>query len=131
MRNLSISISSILFGLGLEISQMTNPQKVIGFFNIFAKWDPSLIFVMIGAISINASLFYLTKKKTDSLFGEKINLPSNFMIDKKLLVGTALFGIGWGMSGFCPGPAVSSIFRLEPSIFIVVGSMLAGCSRSN
>jgi uncharacterized membrane protein YedE/YeeE len=126
MRIASIIISSILFGLGLEISQMTNPEKVIGFLNIFDKWDPSLMFVMVGAIVVNAVLFYLTKKRADSLFGGKISLPTNFTVDKKLLIGTALFGVGWGMAGFCPGPAISGIFRLEPSIFIVVGSMLAG-----
>jgi len=126
MKIVSIIVASVLFGLGLEVAQMTNPEKVIGFLNLFDKWDPSLAFVMIGAIGVNAVLFYLTKKRTDSLFGGKLSLPTNFNVDKKLLIGTALFGVGWGMAGFCPGPAISGLFRLEPSIFIVVGSMLAG-----
>ncbi len=126
MRIVSVLVASLLFGLGLEVAQMTNPQKVIGFLNITEKWDPSLIFVMVGAILVNTLLFHLTKKKASTIFGDVLQVPNKTHIDKNLLVGTALFGIGWGMGGFCPGPAISGLFRLDPGILIVVVSMLAG-----
>jgi uncharacterized protein len=126
MRIVSVLVSSLLFGLGLEIAQMTNPQKVIGFLNITEKWDPSLIFVMVGAILINTILFHLTKKKAKTLFGDVLQIPDKTDIDKSLLTGTAIFGIGWGMGGFCPGPAISGLFRGEPGVYIVIASMLVG-----
>lgn len=119
-------LSAIIFGAGLELAQMTNPQKVIGFLNITDKWDPSLIFVMIGAIIINSILFILIKKRKAPLFAEKFILPTLTKADKKLITGSAIFGLGWGIGGFCPGPALSSLMRLQPQIFIVVASMLVG-----
>lgn len=119
-------LSAIIFGAGLELAQMTNPQKVIGFLNITDKWDPSLMFVMIGAIIINSILFVIIKKRTTPLFAEKFMLPTLTKADKKLILGAAIFGLGWGIGGFCPGPALSSLMRLQPQIFIVVASMLAG-----
>lgn len=119
-------IASILFGAGLEMSFMTNPKKVIGFLNITDMWDPSLMFVMVGAILINAILFQFIKRRQGPLFAAKFQLPTLTKADKKLIIGSALFGIGWGIGGFCPGPAVASMMRLQPEIFLVVGSMLTG-----
>ncbi|GAB4407035.1 MAG: YeeE/YedE family protein [Bacteriovoracaceae bacterium] len=119
-------IASILFGAGLEMSFMTNPKKVIGFLNITNLWDPSLMFVMIGAILVNAILFQFIKRRQSPLFAAKFQLPTLTKTDKKLIIGSALFGIGWGIGGFCPGPAVASMMRLQPEIFLVVGSMLTG-----
>ena len=95
MKKILYFISGSIFGTGLIISGMSNPQKVLSFLDIFGNWDPSLIFVMIGAISIAAIYFILIKNKTTKL-----------SIDKKLIVGSSIFGIGWGLVGICPGPAI-------------------------
>lgn len=95
MKKILYFISGSIFGVGLIISGMSNPQKVLNFLDIFGNWDPSLIFVMIGAISITAIYFILIKNKTTKL-----------SIDKKLVVGSSIFGIGWGLVGICPGPAI-------------------------
>lgn len=119
-------VSAFLFGIGLEVSSMTNPQKVIGFLNITDKWDPSLMFVMVGAILVNAVIYQIIKKKSNPLFDVKFQLPTLKNLDKKLIIGSALFGIGWGVGGFCPGPAIASVLRLQPEVFIVIGSMILG-----
>ena len=122
-----VLISGIIFGLGLTISNMTNPDKVLSFLDVFGNWDPSLIFVMGGAILVFAPGFYLLKDKKKSLLGIAISLPKNsFQIDKKLILGTGLFGIGWGSVGFCPGPAISSIALLNPFSLIFIISLIAG-----
>ena len=126
MNYLSAIIAAVFFGAGLEWAQMTNPEKVIGFLNIGGKWDPSLAFVMVGAIITNAILFKFTMKRQKPLFGIKFGLPSKTSPDRSLILGAAIFGAGWGLAGFCPGPALSGIFRLQGEIFIVVGSMIAG-----
>ena len=120
-------ISGIIFGVGLVISGMTNPEKVIGFLSITHNWDASLVFVMGGAILVFAPAFYFLKEKEKSLLGIHISLPKNsFQIDKKLVFGTGLFGIGWGMAGFCPGPVISSLAFFEPASIIFLVSMLLG-----
>ena len=95
MKKFLYFISGSIFGVGLIISGMSNPQKVLSFLDIFGNWDPSLMFVMIGAISITAIYFIIIKKKSTKL-----------SIDKKLVVGSSIFGIGWGLVGICPGPAI-------------------------
>ena len=118
---------ALIFGLGLTISSMTNPAKVISFLDIFGNWDPSLAFVMGGAILVFAPAFYLLKDKKKSLLGIEISLPKNsFQIDKKLVFGTGLFGIGWGLVGICPGPAISSLVFFQPVSIIFIFSMLLG-----
>ena len=105
-------ISGVIFGIGLVISGMTNPEKVLGFLNItrgLNNWDPSLIFVMGGAILAFAPFFLLLKNKEVSALGAKIELPEKQNIDKKLLIGSALFGVGWGLVGLCPGPAIAAL----------------------
>ena len=120
-------LCGIVFGVGLVISGMTNPEKVIGFLSVTHNWDISLIFVMGGAILVFAPTFYLLKERKKSILGIDISLPKNsFQIDKKLIFGTSLFGVGWGLVGFCPGPAVSSLAFFQPVSFIFLGSMLIG-----
>ena len=119
-------LSGIIFGVGLVVSGMTNPEKVIGFLSITHNWDASLIFVMGGAIIITAPFFYLLKNRNKSLLGLIINLPQKKGLDKKLLIGSALFGIGWGLVGLCPGPAISSIALFEPIALIFLIAMFLG-----
>tara|TARA_B100001964_G_C14189448_1_gene580296 strand:- start:303 stop:716 length:414 start_codon:yes stop_codon:yes gene_type:complete len=118
--------SGLIFGLGLTLSSMTNPAKVIGFLDILGTWDPSLGFVMGGAILIAAPLLYFFENKKHLILVSQIALPNKRDINSSLIVGALLFGIGWGMVGFCPGPAISSIALLNPLSLLFVGSMIAG-----
>ena len=123
-------LSGIIFGVGLVISGMTNPEKVIGFLSISHNWDASLIFVMGGAIIVTAPFFYLLKNKDKSLLEPDINLSQKKDLDIKLLIGSSLFGIGWGLVGLCPGPAVSSIALFEPITLIFLIAMYLGVSAN-
>ena len=124
-------LSGIIFGLGLTISGMVNPQKVLGFLNIFDAWDPSLIFVMVGAIIIFAPLHYIFKKKSRPILAKNFISIQNKNIDKKLLIGSGLFGVGWGLAGLCPGPAIASISFFNPSSLIFVLFMFVGFFIAN
>jgi uncharacterized membrane protein YedE/YeeE len=126
MLNLSAFIAGLLFGLGLIISGMTNPAKVIGFLDLAGEWDPSLAFVMAGAILIGAIGFTIAKKRQFSLLGAPMRLSSATKLDARLLLGSLVFGIGWGLSGFCPGPAVVSAAAGQPKAWLFVVSMLSG-----
>ena len=116
----------IIFSIGLVISQMINPAKVLGFLNLFGEWDPSLAFVMIGALIISSPLFHLFKNKDKPLFNSNFSISTNKEIDKKLIIGSIFFGAGWGLAGLCPGPAISSIALLNVSSGIFVISMFIG-----
>jgi len=119
-------ISGIIFGVGLAISNMINPAKVLGFLNFFGQWDPSLIFVMIGAILTSAPFFFLFRNKNKPLFAEIFSIPKTKTIDSKLIIGSSLFGIGWGLVGFCPGSAIASLaLANEYAIFFLI-SMFGG-----
>ena len=124
-------LSGIIFGLGLTISGMVNPQKVLGFLNLFDAWDPSLIFVMVGAIIIFAPLHFIFKKKSRPILAKNFISIQNKNIDKKLLIGSGLFGVGWGLAGLCPGPAIASISFLNPSSLIFVLFMFVGFFIAN
>jgi len=124
-------LSGIIFGLGLTISGMVNPQKVLGFLNLFGEWDPSLIFVMVGAIIIFAPLHFIFKRKSRPIFAKEFQIINNRNIDKKLLIGSGLFGVGWGLAGLCPGPAIASISFLNPSSLIFVLFMFVGFFIAN
>ncbi|MDI1278274.1 YeeE/YedE family protein [Methylobacter sp.] len=126
MLNLNAFVVGLLFGLGLIISGMTDPSKVIGFLDLAGAWDPSLAFVMGGAILVGAGAFTIAKKRQRSLLGAPMQLSSATELDKGLLIGSLVFGIGWGLSGFCPGPAVVSAAAGQPKAWIFVASMLAG-----
>lgn len=118
--------SGLIFGLGLLISGMANPDKVIGFLDLAGQWDPSLAFVMGGAILVGLLAFTVSKKRTASFLGEPMRMPTSTDIDKKLILGGILFGLGWGLAGFCPGPALVSITSLDPKVLLFVGSMVVG-----
>ena len=119
-------LSGLIFGLGLTLSSMTNPSKVIGFLDITGTWDPSLMFVMIGAIAICSPIFYILRNKTKPYFALRFEIPKIKKIDKQLIFGSTLFGIGWGTVGFCPGPAISSLALLNPLSILFVISMVVG-----
>ena len=127
MRNsFLVFISGSIFGLGLVISEMTNPEKVRSFLRVFGNWDPSLIFVMFSAIIVASPMFFILKKRR---FRNSSNLAleQNLKIfDGELMVGAGLFGIGWGIVGFCPGPAVSSLSFGQMTSVIFLIAMMAG-----
>ena len=124
-------ISGIIFGIGLTISGMVNPQKVLGFLNIFDQWDPSLIFVMIGAIIIFAPLHFIFKRKSKPIFAKNFIKIEKKVVDKQLIFGSGLFGAGWGLAGLCPGPAISSISFLNLNSMIFVLFMFVGFFIAN
>ncbi|MDN2663580.1 YeeE/YedE family protein [Psychromonas sp. 14N.309.X.WAT.B.A12] len=110
LKLLSASISGLLFGTGMIVSNMIDPAKVIGFLNITGQWDPSLAFVILGALVVFAPCYHLMiKKRTHALNGDKMNWSTNTAVDRKLVLGATLFGMGWGLVGLCPGPALTSI----------------------
>lgn len=130
VRSISL-LSGIIFGLGLTISGMINPQKVLGFLNLFGEWDPSLIFVMFGAIIIFAPMHFIFKRKSRPIFAKEFQIIKNKNIDRNLLLGSGLFGAGWGLAGLCPGPAISSISFLNPNSLIFVLFMFVGFFIAN
>ena len=126
MNKLVALFCGIIFGIGLVISQMINPSKVLGFLNVFGEWDPSLALVMVGALIISSPLFHLFKNKEKPIFSTSFSISENKEIDKRLIFGSILFGAGWGLAGLCPGPAISSIALLNISSVIFVFSMFIG-----
>lgn len=102
-------ISGILFGIGLTLSQMTNPDKVLNFLDIAGNWDPSLIFVMLGALAVTFTGFRFILKRPNPVFDRKFYLSTKKEIDKPLVIGAAIFGIGWGIAGYCPGPVLAGL----------------------
>ncbi|MBA2722528.1 MAG: YeeE/YedE family protein [Methylibium sp.] len=120
-------LAGLVFGLGLIVSGMANPAKVLGFLDLAGAWDPSLAFVMAGAIAVAALAFALAKKRTVSFVGAAMKLPgSSRDIDRRLVFGSVLFGIGWGVAGFCPGPGLVALGMGEIKALVFVGAMLAG-----
>jgi uncharacterized protein len=119
-------ISGILFGVGLTLSQMTNPDKVINFLDIAGNWDPSLIFVMVGALAVTVLLFRPILKRPRPLFDKQFYLSSKAAIDKTLLIGAAIFGMGWGISGYCPGPSVAGLGLGTSEAVVMIGSIFLG-----
>lgn len=119
-------VSGIIFGIGLVISGMTNPEKVIGFLSITHNWDASLIFVMGGGIITAGPFFYLMRNRQTSSLGNQIDLPKKQKLDKKIIIGASLFGVGWGLVGLCPGPAIAAIATFDPIIIVFLLSMAAG-----
>ncbi len=126
MLNVTAFLVGLLFGLGLILSDMTDPSKVIGFLDVTGTWDPSLTFVLGGAILVGSGGFTIAKKRQRSLLGAPMQLPSATELDKRLLLGSLAFGVGWGIAGFCPGPAVVSAASGQPKAWIFVAAMLTG-----
>lgn len=119
-------VSGIVFAVGLGIGGMTQPAKVIGFLDFAGNWDPSLAFVMIGAIAVHSILYRVIRNRPSPLFSQAFSLPTRADIDLRLVGGATIFGLGWGIAGFCPGPALTSLAsgNLSPVIFTV--AMIAG-----
>lgn len=122
----------VLFGWGLIISGMSNPQKILGFLDLAGSWDPSLIFVMAGAIIVGLAGFYVVSKRTEAFFGGALLIPKRRDISKPLIIGSLIFGVGWGIAGFCPGPALVALGAGHIKALVFVIAMLAGmeiCDR--
>ena len=120
-------LTGLLFGVGLIVAQMTNPAKVIGFLDITGAWDPSLALVMVGAIGVYSLAYWLSRARAARpFFAAEFSLPLARLIDRRLVAGALIFGAGWGLGGFCPGPAITSAGFGEPKVWVFVAAMLAG-----
>lgn len=126
MKVIFAGFAGLVFGFGLILSGMTNPDNIQNFLDILGNWDPALLFVMLGAIFVSIFAFIWMKSRPTSLLGEPIQLPANTVIDAKLVTGAALFGIGWGLIGFCPGPALVALTIQPQEAGLFVVAMLAG-----
>ena len=123
---LSAWLSGLVFGLGLIVSGMANPAKVLGFLDLASAWDSSLALVMGGAVTVGFFAFLIAKNRTRTFIGAEMKLPTTSSIDRRLLAGSALFGAGWGMAGFCPGPGLVALGMGEPKAIVFVSAMLVG-----
>ena len=126
MRFFTAFLAGLVFGLGLLLSGMADPAKVLGFLDLAGAWDPSLMFVMGGAVGVGAVAFAFARRHPRSLLGEPMQLPTKTSIDRRLVLGALLFGAGWGLAGFCPGPAVVALGVGEAKAVVFVVAMLAG-----
>lgn len=124
--SLASLFAGLVFGLGLIVSGMANPEKVLGFLDIAGLWDPSLAFVMGGAIMVGVVAFAVARKRTLSFLGYHMKMPSSTHIDKRLILGGLMFGIGWGIAGFCPGPGLVALGAGEIKAAVFVAAMVAG-----
>ena len=126
MRAVMALLAGLIFGLGLLVSGMSDPSKVLAFLDLAGTWDPSLAFVMAGAIAVGTIGFALAAKRSRTLLGDVLRLPAATEIDRRLVAGGVLFGIGWGLAGYCPGPALAALLtgELKPLVFIT--ALLAG-----
>lgn len=129
MRNLFALVAGVIFGVGLTISQMVNPSKVVAFLDLFGSWDPSLAFVMGGALIITTLGYRWVMKKDKPIFAEKFQIPNNQSIDARLALGSVLFGIGWGLVGLCPGPAVAALTIGGLPVLVCLCAMFVGAGH--
>jgi uncharacterized membrane protein YedE/YeeE len=126
MQKITEFIAGLLFGMGLLLSGMSDPGKVLGFLDLFGTWDPSLALVMGGAILVGIFAFTVAKKRTTNFLGGALHLPKANQIDRRLVIGAMVFGAGWGLAGFCPGPGIVSMFSGQPKAAVFVLAMVAG-----
>ena len=119
-------VAGFVFGLGLVISGMSNPAKVIGFLDVAGRWDPTLLVVMGAALAVTIPGFRLLGKRARPLFSERFELPTRKDLDIRLIAGAALFGLGWGIAGFCPGPAFTVLATMRLDVVLFVVAMIAG-----
>lgn len=126
MSVLAAFAAGLVFGIGLILSGMTDPGKVVGFLDVVGNWDPSLAFVMGGAVLVGLVAFALAKRRARTFFGGAMHLPVNRDIDNRLVGGSLVFGIGWGLAGYCPGPALVSFGSGQEKAAIFVAAMLGG-----
>lgn len=125
-RTIAAFAIGILFGLGLLISGMADPSRIIGFLDVAGDWDPSLLFVMTGALAVSFAGYRLALRRARPLLAEKFELPTATVIDSRLVGGAAMFGVGWGLSGFCPGPGLTALTFGDAEPLVFVAAMLAG-----
>ncbi len=126
MNHLTTLLSGLIFGFGLALSGMTQPKKVLDFLDMSGAWDPSLLFVLGGAVGVTVIAFRFVTKRTKPVYSEKFHLSDIRHVDHPLLIGSALFGIGWGMSGYCPGPAVALLAAPNWELYAFLPAMLSG-----
>ncbi|MFM0489680.1 YeeE/YedE family protein [Paraburkholderia sp. SIMBA_055] len=126
MALLTALFSGLLFGVGLMVSGMANPAKVLRFLDVAGRWDPSLAFVMAGAIAVGSIAFLVAKRRKKSLLGRSIQIPAGKQVTLRLVMGSAVFGVGWGLAGFCPGPALVALGAGFPKGWGFVAAMLGG-----
>lgn len=131
MRLLSALICGALFGLGLAVSRMSDPRKVLGFLDVSGNWDPSLLFVLGGAVLVTVVGFYYVRKRSKPMFNTAFEVAPAERVDLRLIIGAGLFGIGWGLSGYCPGPGIVSLARLAPDAVFFVATFLVGSALYN
>ncbi|MGH7847947.1 MAG: DUF6691 family protein [Candidatus Binatia bacterium] len=118
--------AGILFGLGLAVSEMIDPARVIGFLDVAGRWDPTLLLVMAGALAVTTPGFSLILRHGRPLLTREFSLPARTRVDAPLVAGAAIFGIGWGLAGFCPGPALAALASLSPTVIVFVVAMILG-----
>lgn len=126
MKLLMALLAGLLFGLGLILSGMTDPAKVLGFLDLAGNWDPSLAFVMGGALLVGSLVFPFATKRPKSILGDALRLPTATRIDRRLVLGGLTFGVGWGLAGYCPGPALASLAQGGTKPLLFFAAMLAG-----
>lgn len=126
MRRLSEFLVGLLFGLGLILSGMSDPGKVLGFLDLAGAWDPSLLFVMGGAIAVSVFGFAFARRRSRAFLGDAMQLPTAADVDRRLVVGSLVFGVGWGLVGFCPGPALVALGAGHWQALVFTVAMLAG-----
>lgn len=127
MMNLIVTfLAGVIFSIGLIISGMTNPQNIIGFLDISGAWNPALMLVLAAAVIVTAIGYRLVWRRAQPLFATDFSVPTNRIIDRKLLLGAMTFGAGWGLAGLCPGPALSSLSSGNNSVLIFIAAMVAG-----
>ncbi len=131
MKPLSALLCGVLFGFGLALSGMTDTAKVQGFLDVFGTWVPDLALVMGGAVAVTVTTFRLVLRREQPVLGGKFSLPGTTVIDGRLLGGAALFGVGWGLYGYCPGPALSALVYLDWQTAVFFVSMLVGMAVAN
>lgn len=131
MKNIVALLCGLVFGIGLAVSGMTDTAKVLGFLDLFGNWVPDLAFVMGGAVCFTLVAFRFVLKREQPLLTPAFSLPTSSAIDRRLLGGAAIFGIGWGVYGYCPGPAISALVYLDSKTVIFVVAMLIGMALAN
>ena len=131
MQRLSVLASGLLFGAGLTISGMVNPAKVLNFLDFAGQFDATLLFVFAAGVAVAMLGYFFTFKQAKPLFADRFHLPTIFKVDARLLIGAALFGIGWGLTGYCPGPVLASLAYLQPISLVFLGAMAVGALAAN
>ncbi len=119
-------LAGVIFGVGLTLSDMVNPARVLNFLDVAGNWDPTLIFVMAGGLAVTTLGYKLIFRRSSPVFDDRFHLPARQQIDLPLVGGAALFGVGWGLAGICPGPVFADIVTLEPKVLLFVAAMLVG-----